>query len=156
MAIYLQIDDDPTKWWLVQPFNASESTGQPLGLALSGPLGGILVLSGRSASVAIFDVPDATVPPILNRSVAAIYLPTGTGASAQQYGYELPTTADVDDLAGEIAAAMRNGTRLTITLAGGGTLVLDGAMLSFVVIQPGLPAAHPGPIAPVRDSTEHG
>ena len=137
MASYLQIGDDPTKWWLVQPFNASQLTGEPLTLDLAGPLGGSLVLSGRSASVAVFDEPDATVPPILNPSVGAIYLPTGTGPSAQHYGYALAPTADVGDLAGEIATAMRNGTRQTIPLYGGGTLVIDGATLSFAVIQPG-------------------
>ena len=156
MPSYIQIGDDPTKWWLVQPFNASQLTGQPLSLALSGPLGGILVLSGKPASVAVFDEAEATVPSNLNPSVGAIYLPTATGPAAQQYGYALPPAANVDDLASEIAAAMRNGTRQTITLDGDGTLVLDGAVLSFVVIQPGPPAPVHGPADPVHDSTEHG
>ena len=156
MANYLQIGDDPTTWWLVQPFNANQLTGQPLTLDLAGPLGGTLVLSGSSASVAVFDVPDATVPGILNPSVGAIYLPTATGPSAQHYGYALPPTADVENLASEIATAMRNGTRQTITLLGGGTLVLDGAMLSFVVIQPGAQAPIRGPVGPIHDSSPHG
>ncbi len=156
MANYLQIGDDPTKWWLVQPFNASQLTGQPLTLDLGGPLGGALVVSGRADSVAVFDVPDATVPANLNSSVAAIYLPTPTGPSAQHYGYALSPTADVQDLPGEIATAMGNGTRLTIPLGGGGTLVLDGAMLSFVVIQPGAEVPVRGPIDPVHESSPHG
>ncbi len=137
MANYLQIGDDPTKWWLVQPFNASQLTGEPLNLDLAGPLGGVLVLSGRSASVAVFDEPDATIPPNLNPSVGAIYLPTAAGASAQHYGYALPPMTGVDGLASEIVTAMRNSTRQTIPLYGGGTLVIDGATLSFAVIQPG-------------------
>ncbi len=155
MANYLQIGDDPTKWWLVQPFDASQLTGQPLNLVVGAPLGGILLLSGKPASVAVFDEPDATFPPVLNPSVGAIYLPTATGASAAQFGYTLPPTANVEDLASEIAAAMRNGTRQTIALDGGGTLVLNGETLSFVVIQPG-EVPQRGEPAPVHDSTPHG
>jgi hypothetical protein len=157
MANYLQIGDDPTTWWLVQPFDANELTGQPLALELAGPLGGALVLSGRFASVAVVDVPDATVPAILNPSVGAIYLPTATGPSAQHYGYSLPPGTDVDNLAGEIATAMRDRTRQVITLLGGGTLVLDGGMLSFVVIQPGVQQLAPvrAPVSP-HDSSPHG
>jgi len=146
MPSYIQIGDDPTKWWLVQPFNASQLAGQPLNLNLGGPLDGILVLSGESASVAVFDEPDATFPSTLNPTVGAIYLPTATGPSAAHFGYALPPTANVENLASEIAAAMRSGTRQTITLYGGGTLVLNGATLSFVVIQPGA----------LGDSSSHG
>ena len=139
MASYIQIDGDPTEWWLVQPFDASQLTGEPLNLGLAGPLGGRLVLSGRSASVVVFDEPDATVPPILNPSVGAIYLPTAAGASAAHYGYGLtPSDAmESENLAGKIATAIGNGTRLTVTLYGGGTLVINGATLDFAVIQPG-------------------
>jgi hypothetical protein len=156
MANYIQIGDDPTTWWLNQPLSPNQLTGQPLALALAAPLGGTLVLSGRSASVAVFDVPDATVPGILNPSVAAIYLPTAAGPSAQHYGYALPPGVNVAVLAMEIATAMTNGTRLTIPLNGGGALVLDGAMLSFVVIQPGELAPVRAPISPVHDSSPHG
>jgi hypothetical protein len=137
MPSYIQIGDDPTKWWLVQPFNASQLSGQPLNLNLAGPLNGILVLSGKSASVALFDEPNAASPSILNPSVGAIYLPTATGPSAAHFGYALPPTANVDNLASQIVTAMRDGTRQAITLYGGGTLVLNGATMSFVVIQPG-------------------
>ena len=139
MADYIQIGDDPTKWWLVQPFNANQLTGQPLTLDLAGPLGGWLVLSGRADSVAVFNVPDATVPADLNSSGGCIYLSTGTGASAHNFGYALSTdeAMGTQNLAGEIATAMRNGTRLTIPLYGGGTLVINGATLTFAVLQPG-------------------
>lgn len=139
MAYYIQIGADPTKWWLVQPLNANQLTGQPLSLLLAGPLGGTLVLSGRADSVAVFNVPDATVPANLNPSGGCLYLPTGTGASAHNFGYALlinEQTMNVN-LGAEIATAMRNGTRLTIALYGGGTLVINGATLDFAVVQPG-------------------
>ena len=87
--------------------------------------------------MAVFDVPDAVVPADLNPTVGAIYLPTATGPSATRYGYALPAMANEQNLATEIATAMRNGTRQTITLYGGGTLVINGASLSFAVLQPG-------------------
>jgi hypothetical protein len=139
MAVYIQIGDDPTKWWLVQPFNANQLTGQPLMLNLAGPLGGWIVLSGRAASVAVFNVPDATVPADLNPTGGCIYLPTGTGASAHNFGYALSTNEAMgtQNLGNQITTAMHNGTRLTIPLYGGGTLVINGATLDFAVVQPG-------------------
>jgi len=138
MAVYLQIGDDPTKWWLVQPFNANQLTGQPLTLDIAGPIGGWMVLSGRAASVAVFNEPDATVPPDVNPTGGTLYLPTAAGASAHNYGYALSTNEALggQNLGNEIATAMRNGTRLTIPLYGGGTLVINGATLDFVVITP--------------------
>jgi hypothetical protein len=156
MANYIQIGDDPTTWWLNQPLNPDQLTGQPLALALAAPLSGTLVLSGRSASVAVFEVPDATVPGVVNPGVAAIYLPTAAGPSAGHYGYALPPGVNVAVLAMEIATAMTNGTRVTITLNGGGALVLDGATLSFVVVQPGELAPVHAPVSPVHDSSPHG
>ena len=155
MAVYIQIGDDPTKWWLVQPFNANQLTGQPLTLDLQAPLSGALVLSGKFDSVAVFNVPDATVPENLNPSAVAIYLPTATGPSAQHYGYTLSPTVNVENLPSEIATAMHNGARQTVPLTGGGTLVLDGSTLPFVVIQPGPPAPAPEPPR-VGDSSAHG
>ena len=97
MADYIQIGDDPTKWWLVQPFNANQLTGQPLTLDLAGPLGGSLVLSGRADSVAVFNVPDATVPAD-SQSLRSGHLPADrAGASAHHFGYALSTTAMVDE-----------------------------------------------------------
>jgi hypothetical protein len=90
----------------------------------------------------------------LRASAADARVLTGTGPSAQHYGYALSPAANVANLPGEIATAMGNGTRLTIPLEGGGTLVLDGASLSFVVIQPGAPVR--APISPVHDASPHG
>jgi hypothetical protein len=139
MAYYIQIGADPTKWWLVQPFNANQLTGQPLTLDVAAPLGGTLVLSGRAESVAVFNVPDATVPAEVNPTGGTVYLPTATGASAHNYGSAVTTNEAMasQNLGGEIATAMRNGTRLTIPLYGGGTLVINGATLAFAVVLPG-------------------
>ncbi len=89
MAVYIQIGDDPTKWWLVQPFNANQLTGQPLTLNVASPIGGWMVLNGRAASVAVFNEPDATVPADVTPAGGTIYLPTAAGASAHNYGYGL-------------------------------------------------------------------
>jgi hypothetical protein len=43
---------------------------------------------------------------------------------------------DAGSLSSQIAAAMHAGQRLTIALAGGGTLVLNGATLTFAVLAP--------------------
>ena len=139
MTAYLQIGDDPTKWWLVQPFNPNQLTGQPLSLLVAGPLGGTLVLSGRASSVVVFDVPDAVVPANLYPTGGTIYLPTATGASAHNYGYALTTNEAMatENLGSQIAAAMHNGTRLTVGLYNGGTLVINGASLDFAIVDPG-------------------
>jgi len=138
MADYIQIGADPTKWWLVQPFNANQLTGQPLTLIVAAPIDGTLVLSGKAESVAVFNVPDATVPPDQAPTGGTIYLPTASGASAHNYGYGLSVAEAMgtENLAAEIATAMRNGTRLTIALYNG-TLVIDGASLDFAVLTPG-------------------
>jgi hypothetical protein len=139
MAYYLQIGDDPTKWWLAQPFNANQLTGQPVMLELAGPFGGWIVISGRASSVAIFNVPDANTGANLNPTGGCIYLPTSTGATAHNVGYALTTdeAMGTQNLGNEITTAMHNGTRLTISLYGGGTLVINGATLDFAVVQPG-------------------
>jgi hypothetical protein len=137
MPSYIQIGDDPTKWWLTESINASQVAGQPLSLTVIAPLFGTLVISPKSASIAIFNVSSAP-PAVLNVTPAPLlYVPTGTGASAGHAGYELPSTVDLNNLAGQITASMREGHSQTITLAGGGTLVLNGATLSFAVIKPG-------------------
>ena len=137
MPSYIQIEGDPTTWWLAQPISASQLTGQPLTLNIASPIGGWMVLNGRTASVAVFNEPDATVPGDVTPAGGNIYLPTGAGASAHNYGYGLaPNEAlETQNLGAEIATAMRNGTRMTIPLYGG-TLVINGTTLDFVVVQP--------------------
>jgi hypothetical protein len=137
MPSYIQIGDDPTKWWLPETISASQLTGQPLTVPIIAPLFGTMVISPKSASVAIFDT-SSPPPSVLTVTPApTIYLPTATGASEEHAGYELPAGAP-PNLAGQIAASMSDGHSQTVTLAGGGTLVLNGATLSFVVIKPGV------------------
>ena len=136
MACHIQIGDDPTIWWLTEQIQPSQLT-QPLGVLTWYPIRGILVLSPKAAHVAIFDPPPVLVPPPLLGPMSSIYLPTATGPSAGHIGYELPGTVDPGVLSEQIQALMRNGQSQTITLGGaGGTLVLNGATLSFAVTAP--------------------
>jgi hypothetical protein len=137
MACYIQIGDDPTKWWLDQSVKASQLTGQPLSVKVNTPVVGTLVLSGKPASVAVFDQPSGQAPKNLDVPIPTIYVPTSAGISEGHVGYELPASADQGNLANQIAASMRDGHSQTIALGGsasGGTLVLNGATLSFVVL----------------------
>jgi hypothetical protein len=135
MSVYLQIGDDPTQWWPTDPFQASQLTGQPLSIPVSSPLQATLVLSGTAASVAVFNQPSAPVGPAIEPQAPSIYVPTSAGLSAGHVGYELPADVNLQNLASQIVATMQSGSTQTITLGGtGGTLVLNGATLSFVVI----------------------
>jgi hypothetical protein len=148
MPSYIQIDDDPTRWFVSDTVDASQVTGQPLATAVQAPLEGTLIISPKAASVAIFDSDTPFPPPgsiILGVPQSTIYVPTATGANAQHGGYELAPNAP-DNLAQTIAAAMQSGHSVTVPLAGGGTLVLSGATLSFVVIKLGA----------AGDSSQHG
>ena len=133
MACHIQIGDDPTIWWLTEQIQPSQLT-QPLTVLTWYPIRGILVLSPKAAHVAIFTPPPVLVPPPL--ATPGIYLPTAAGVSAGHAGYELPG-GDPMVLAQQIQTLMRNGQRQAITLGGaGGTLVLNGATLSFAVTAP--------------------
>ena len=138
MYSYLQITGDPAKWWLEQPLQASQLTGQPLSVPVKAPLAGTLLLSARSASVAVFNSPfEGAVPSDQKLPAPVIYLPTAAGPSAQFAGYELPATTDLAKLAGEITALMHGGGSLDIPLGGaatGGVLMLNGATVPFVVL----------------------
>ena len=135
MACHVQIGDDPTLWWLVEPIQPGQLT-QPLTVMTWYPIRGILVLSPRATNVAIFSPPPVLVPPPLS-GPGGLYLPTATGPSAGHIGYELPGTTDPGVLAEQIKALMSNGHSQPITLGGaGGTLVLNGATLSFAVTGP--------------------
>ena len=131
-ACHIQIGDDPTIWWLVQPIQPNQLT-QPLQVLTWYPIHGILVLSPRASHVAIFSPPPVLVPQPL--AVPSLYLPTAAGVSAHA-GYEVPGS-DPQALANQIQALMHTGQSQTITLGGaGGTLVLNGATLSFAVTAP--------------------
>ena len=134
MPSYIQIEGDPTKWWLPQPVPASQLTGQPLSLQVSAPVLGYLLLSGKAASVAVFDLPPGQVPGIVNVSAASLYVPTAAGASVGHTGYGLSSAVNLDDLPNQIMASMQSGHIQTVALSGGGTLVINGATLSFAVL----------------------
>jgi hypothetical protein len=152
MPGYIQIAGDPTKWWLAQPLHAGQLTGQPLSVQVGAPVVGTLFLSGRPGSVAVFDSVPGQSPNLLGLSAPAIYVPTAGGISSGHVGYQLPDSANLDTLSSQIAAAMHDGHIQTIALGGdasGGTLVLDGATASFVVLcQPYPPLT--------KGSTPHG
>jgi hypothetical protein len=132
MACHIQIGDDPTIWWLVDPIQPSQLT-QPLTVLTWYPIHGILVLSPRASHVAIYTPAPVLVPEPL--AGPSIYLPTAAGVSAHS-GYELPG-GDPGVLAEQIQALMHSGQSLTLTLGGaGGTLVLNGATLPFAVTAP--------------------
>jgi len=147
MPEYLQIEGDPTKWLLPQPFQAGQLTDQPLRLWLSAPVIGILVLSARHHSIAVSgQLPDdMSAPNELNVPNQSIYLPAPHGISEGHVGHELPASADLDNLANQIMAAMRDGHRQTITL-NSGTLVLNGATLPFAVLCMQYPPEGGGPM----------
>jgi len=137
MPSYIQIEGDPTQWWCAQPISAGQLTGQPLTLQVSAPVVGTLVLSGKAASVAVFGLPSGQAPNLLGVPVQAIYVPTATGISEGNVGYELPASADLGNLASQIADLMGGGNTQVVALGGtasGGTLVLNGATLSFAVL----------------------
>ena len=88
----------------------------------------------------------SAAPAPLGISGDFIYVPTTTGPSAGHVGYALAAGADPMSLASQIAGLMHAGHSQAVDLAGGGTLVLNGATLSFAVT---------GPIG-VGGSTPHG
>src|SRR6516164_7341013 len=109
MPSYIQIEGDPTQWWSAQPISASQLTGQPLSLQVSAPVVGTLVLSGKAASVAVYDLASGQAPSLLDVPVQAIYVPTAAGISAGNVGYELPTNVNLQNLASQIVATMQSG-----------------------------------------------
>src|SRR3984957_1305288 len=146
MFCYLQIEGDPTKWWIQDQVPANELTaGQPLTVTSLAPIEGILVLSPRSATVAVSPVPAGSPPASLAVPGEIVYLPTTAGPSAGHVGYEVAAGVDAAGLAGQIAGGMHAGQRLTIALAAGGTLVLNGATLTFAVLSPISAGALPRP-----------
>jgi hypothetical protein len=149
MPSYIQIEGDPTKWWIADELPANELTGgQPLTVTSLAPIEGIMVLSPRSATVVVFNVPSGTPPPPLAIPDGIIYLPTAAGPSAGHVGYVLAGDVDPMSLSSQIASSMHAGQSQTVALGGaGGTLVLNGATLTFAVL---------APIGVVGGATPHG
>jgi hypothetical protein len=132
----IQVAGDPTKWWLGldAPIQPGQQREQPLTAESNAPITGVFVLS-KSARVTVLNEPISAMPLPLNASAYSIYLPTAAGVSAGHTGHELPDTVNPGNLINQVTTLMQDGRSETITLGGaGGTLVLDGAKLSFVVI----------------------
>ena len=145
MTSYIQIAGDPTKWWPHQQFSASQLTGQPVSVQIISPVMGFLVISPRASGVAVFELNQAP-PGLQSITVPGIYVPSAAGLAVGHAGYQLPPSADLGNLAGQITTAMRNGHNQTVTLGGiasGGTLVLNGATLPFAVVFQGAPSPPP-------------
>jgi hypothetical protein len=158
MSGYLQVQGDPTQWWLAQAVQSSQLTGQVLSVEVEAPLAGTLLLSPNSAGVAVFDQPGtSTEPSLVENPNPVIYLPTTTGPSTGSVGYELPASVDLANLASEITALMQNGGKQTIALgASGASLVLNGATLSFVVLCPATATSvSSGTAAPAGGAVPH-
>jgi hypothetical protein len=135
----LQIEGDPTIWWLDQPVDVSQWTGQTVSVSVKAPISGTLLISLRVASVAAFTESGVSAAPSsLVLPFPAIYLPTASGPSANSYGYVLPLSANLSNLEGQISAAMGGGISVTIPfgLASNGALIVSGAALPFVVLCP--------------------
>jgi hypothetical protein len=152
MPGYLQIGHDPTKWWFEQPIDASQLTKQPLSIQVGAPVVGLIVLSPRFHSAVTFHQSSEAPPLYQDVSVPTIYVPTTDGVPEGHVGYELPDSADLNQLASEITALMRDGHSQTITLRSDAphrTLVLDGATLAFAVLCEQWPPV-------ISDSSQHG
>jgi hypothetical protein len=140
MPSYIQIQGDPTKWWVDpgQSVNVDQPASQTLSVQITAPLKGTLLISPKAASIAVFEnPPGADAPNPLPSLGAAIYVPTPTGPSGNSPGYYLPPSVNLSDLSSQIATIMGEGQSQTVALGGissGGTLVLNGATLSFVVL----------------------
>jgi hypothetical protein len=145
MPGYIQIEGDPTRWWFEQSIDVGGLAEQALSIQVHAPLVGTLVLSPKAGSVLV--VEQGSVPTALNNPHPVIYVPTPGGPSAASPGHDLPSSVNLSNLASQLAAAMRGGSRQSVALASG-TLVLNGAALAFVVVAPPNPPA-------VGDSVPH-
>ncbi len=137
MPGYIQIEGDPTKWYFDQSVDVGQVGSQVLSVQVTAPLQGTLLVSPRAASVAVFEHPTVDGGTPLPHTLGAIYLPTAAGPSEGSLGYELPFSVNLPDLASQVTTIMREGQSKTVTLGGAapaGTLVLNGATLSFVVL----------------------
>jgi len=126
----LYIEGDPTAWGLrdVGPGDPGwDST--PVALAILTPLVATLVLSPvRVGSFALLP-PPADLARAEQPTAPFLYLP---GVSSWY-----PLAAANDNLAPleqDILTAMRESTYLPLEISGGGTVVLNGGVLPFVVI----------------------
>jgi hypothetical protein len=135
----LRIDGDPTLWGLRDVETSKDVVGtEPVQLALVGPLSGTLVLSPHAGGVAICPpTPGDGWMPGMRLGFPYLYLPTAPGVHSNSPFYELAEDRTVEEVAEQIADAMRRGSRLTLpftSVGQTGYVVLDGATLAFAVV----------------------
>jgi hypothetical protein len=141
----LQIDGDPTLWWLRQPVDAGELTGPggPQSIDVISPLNGTLLLSATSAaSLALANPPVGAIPTDAITPTPVLYLPLPGGFTDVSDGYPLPAGTDLEALKREITAAMSGGSRVAVGVhrMDAQMLVLNGAALPFAIVCPANPA----------------
>lgn len=133
------VEGDPTEWGLREPFVTGLTDGEPVALGVVTPLTGTLLLAPRRAgSFSVQPLPPAGgwVPCVM-LPASYLYLPSTTGLAAHSPGYMLGPGTSLETLQEEIMTAMRGGTLLTVSATIGGaagTVVLNGALLPFVVL----------------------
>jgi hypothetical protein len=137
MPGYVQIEGDPTQWWLDpgQSVDVSQLTNQVLKIKITAPLAGTLLISPKAGSIAVFENPPGAAKPVPHLQ-PTVYVPTPTGPSFDSPGFDLPSSVDLSDLASQVATAMSKGSSQKVPLGGpeSATLVLNGASLPFVVL----------------------
>ncbi len=150
MYTTLQIGGDPTTWHLAQAIDGAgqvTGSGAPVSLQVTSPLVGTLLMSRQfAASVALSSPPEGTgsVPHDIHLPTPVLYLPSSAGPQVTFPGYVLPFGTDLEELASQIETAMTQRQTCTVPILGSlpeGQLVLNGAVLPFVVLCP----ATPGP-----------
>jgi hypothetical protein len=97
-----------------------------------------MLLSGRAAAAVAFlgPPPAGWHPGGIILPAPALYLPTPAGPTGNSPGYLLPDGTDLAGLERRVTAAMSAGQICPVEFGGegrSGTLVLNGAVLSFVV-----------------------
>jgi hypothetical protein len=145
-GLRLQIGTDPTTWVLQDgdeyaiARDLSQATG-PLVLPVVAPLQGRLVLSPQCAATVslLRPSPSAGAHPtgVIGPTRPVMYLPSATSATQESPGHALDPDTDLAALEQDIIAAMIGGTLLTLqisTLSDAGLLVVNGALLAFVVL----------------------
>lgn len=143
----LSIGTDPTVWRLQNADYAAVaaelSQAGPVVVDVAGPLPGRLVVAvARAGSVQLFQPPKTvgTHPgDIIKPPPPLLYLPTVTGMTHNQPGYELDQGTDVRELEQNVIAAISAGSLLPVNVSAGlsgGLVVLNGAALDFVMLCP--------------------
>jgi hypothetical protein len=153
-TVGLQIGTDPTVWALAATQAAIAGATSPVAWSVVQPVAGRLVLSpGHAGSLVVSAGPSsaaAVTQPAASAGIsprgvihaagaepapgAVVYLPSGTATTAASPGQQLEMGSQVPNVEQDVVTAMTKGTSVSYPLNSGGTLVLDGATLAFVVL----------------------